>query len=334
MNREQVERIIDNCNLPDSCNNKEIVETHISWLLITDRYVFKIKKPVRFSFLDYSTVEKRKHYCYKEIELNKRLTEGVYLDVLAVNEEGITENADEVDITDYAVMMNKLDREKQLDRMIENNMIRGEDISGIARELAAFHKQSPVLKNAFDSLAFSRVFNDINNVSGVMDKYLEPGYKEIVENCIEASEHYLNRQKMYLNQRVISGFIRDGHGDLNIRNIFINDEPVIIDCVEFNDDFRKVDVLCDIAFLAVDLDFYGLTDLNEQFYNDYTDAYGVKRTADMDRLLAYYKCYRANVRAKVSLLRLKDDTADMEKIIPDVMKYIEMMDEYRKFFAG
>jgi hypothetical protein len=151
---------------------------------------------------------------------------------------------------------------------------------------------------------------------------------------VEASQKYLNQHRDFLNQRVISGFIRDCHGDLNAKNIFLYDEPIIFDCIEFNDEHRHIDVLNEIAFFCVDLDFFDRPDFSNLFYHHYLDAYGTLENGEANRLFHYYKNYRANIRVKVTLLHAKNSEQGMDAIhADDVKKYLTFMNDYKKAFS-
>jgi len=149
-----------------------------------------------------------------------------------------------------------------------------------------------------------------------------------VAECIDHSNEYLNANRGFFNERAITGCRRDGHGDLKSGNIFLYDPPVIFDCIEFNDSFRQLDVLNDIAFLSVDLDFYGREDLAAHFYQEYMDANnGISNNRDASCLFNYFKAYRANVKAKVTALRSKQ-TKPEPQAVGAVEKYIGLMADY------
>src|SRR6056297_88309 len=147
--------------------------------------------------------------------------------------------------------------------------------------------------------------------------------------CIENSYSYLNKIRNFSNHRVISGYQRDCHGDLNASNIFLYDDPVIFDCIEFSSELRQIDVLNDIAFLCVDLDFYNREDLSKIFYEKYREYFGMEENEDEFELFRYYKCYRANVRAKVTLINIqKHNGSDNTRKLEDAKKYIDLMTNY------
>lgn len=140
MTKEQINLLLLNGEFPERSNKKELIETHISWVIICDEYVYKIKKPLKYSFLDFSTLELRKHFCQREIELNKRLTENIYIDVQPVHEskDCFCIGGEEGTIIDYAVRMKRQDRNKQMDILLSNDKVALPDIKNLAEKIASF----------------------------------------------------------------------------------------------------------------------------------------------------------------------------------------------------
>lgn len=276
----------------------ELVETHISWVLISDSIVYKIKKPVTFSFLDFSTPEKRKHYCEAEVRLNKRLTEGIYIDVQPIEQSG--------SILDYAVRMHKVDRQLQMDVLLSQNKITDDDIRRLAEKMVAFHQHTDIIYDK-DPLDIPKKFTDLS----------DEAHHEIIDRAMACNDEFMQHHRQLLISRVQNGFIRDCHGDLHTRNIFLLNTPQPFDCIEFNDDIRQIDVLNEIAFLCMDLEAAGREDLSNLFAGYYNELFPVMDTT----LFNYYKAYRANVRAKVNILGQQQAAAD---------KYLLLMDQYLK----
>lgn len=334
MGPDEIHSLIEDCRLPDSCENAELRETHISWIILTDHLAFKIKRPVKYSFLDFSTLEKRKYYCKREVDLNQRLAPAMYQGVLPIYENQVADN-ESPKVKDYAVKMLRMDNELAMDVLLKQDKITEEDIGKIAAKVARFHNGADVIRNTFDTNKFQQRYADILSVVPYVDKHLGGEWKQLIEDNVEASKTYLFINSDFLNQRVISGFIRDCHGDLNAKNIFIYDDPVIFDCIEFNDEYRQIDVLNDIAFLCVDLEFFGREDFSDQFYGKYLEAYGTLNDGGIDRLFQYYKSYRANVRAKVSLLHAQNSEEGLDSInVDDVKKYLMFMDRYKQLYLS
>lgn len=335
MNKKDILNILQNCLLPDTCNNSQLLETHISWIILTDHFAFKIKKPVKLPFLDFSTPGKRKYFCYREVELNKRLEPEMYIDVITLKRPQNEENgAGNVPEQDYAVQMKRMDGEKQMYNMFQQNQVNLQHLTQLAHKIAGFHKNTKRIKNAFNTARFQDNFADLEkSIKGEKVKDIRESHGGIVNKCIAQSQNYLNDQRDLFNERIISGFQRDCHGDLNVTNIFLYDEPVIFDCIEFTDDFRFIDILDEIATLVVDLDFFGNKGMGEYFYQKYLKIMDMEETGDLAKLFAYYKSYRANVRAKVTLINLQNSSEDQnDEKFNDAKKYIELMESYTRRF--
>ena len=147
MTKEQINELVLKGQFPQSCRLPELIETHISWVVICDRFVYKIKKPIQYSFLDFSSLEKRKYYCEREVELNKRLTDYIYIDVQPVRKTsgGLLIGGEDGEVIDYAVRMRKLERDKQMDILLLNNKVSTSDIQNLAEKIAAFHKNTNII---------------------------------------------------------------------------------------------------------------------------------------------------------------------------------------------
>lgn len=324
----------DECLFPDTCKNSAISETHISWIVLTDNFAFKVKRPVKLSFLDFSILEKRKYFCHREVELNKRLASDMYMGVVPITKSlSVEEPGDKNEIMDYAVQMKRMDNDKEMHKMLEKNQVTQSHLKNLAKTIARFHQNTQIVKNAFNTAGMIEDFSDINNVLKENEQYqlLPASSKDIVLQCIEKSKKYLNDNRDFLNERVINGFQRDCHGDLNATNIFLYDDPVIFDCIEFSDEFRLIDVLSEIAFLCVDLDFYDHEEAGDFFYRKYLQFVGMKENENTHKLFNFYKSYRANIRAKVTMLSIKKKT-DNEKKIKHIKKYIDVMNNYCNHF--
>lgn len=338
MNKNDIEKIKEKCLLPDTCTECRLKETHISWVLLADHYAFKIKRPVKLAFLDFSTPEKRKFFCEKEIELNRRLAPEMYLDVVPVNQYNQIVNNDDVDeddVKDYAVKMKKMDNSKEMDKMLLNNKINETHLDKIAQKISSFHQNAKKVKNAFDTNGFQKEFSAIGNIlDHEQHDPLRNEMGNLVKKCIQKSNDYLNDQRSYFNERIIKGFQRDCHGDLNATNIFVYDEPVIFDCIEFTNDFRFIDILNEIAFLCVDLDFWGKEGMSDHFYKKYLELMNLQENKENKKLFAFYKAYRANIRAKVTLLNLEKRQSHDEEKVKDIKKYLSLMNQYCQQFPS
>ncbi len=331
MEKTQVERLMKEHRFPVSCSKPELIETHISWVIVCDQIVFKIKKPLKYSFLDFSTLEKRKFYCDQEVLLNRRLVEDVYLGVVPVimrngDLEIVLKEKDE--IIDFAVMMQRLPTKKRMDLMLLTGGVSLDHIEQLAERLVLFHKNAPVIYSA-DHHSAHHDFNDLESEKEFLLTHLYKKYDQIISNAIEKSDSFITSHQTTLKTRSDLGYIRDCHGDLHSRNIFLLDEPVIFDCIEFNDKIRQIDILSELAFFCMDLEAAGYPELSEYFMVCYTKRAETIHTEQERDLFIYYKAYRANVRAKVNALRMRDSAGqDFIKARDDCIKYLELMEAY------
>ena len=336
MTKEQINKLHLEGEFHENTQRPELIETHISWVFLCDHFVYKIKKPIQYSFLDFSTMEKRKYYCEREIELNKRLTDDIYLDIQAVKEipARLFIGGENGEIIDYAVRMRKLDRDKQMDALLVNNKVTTTDIRNLAERIAAFHKNTDIVyqKNFLD---VQEKFNDLGAEKDFLHEYLSRNNYTIICQAIDTSNVFMERNKKLLADRLKAGFFRDCHGDLHTRNIFLLPSPQPFDCLEFNDDYRQIDVLNEVAFLCMDLDAFGRQDLSDIFINSYNNLFPSMKTDEDRRLFVYYKGYRSNIRAKVNSLRARDARNDAERslLLAEADKYLTLMDRYMKALA-
>ncbi len=147
MIQEQINSLLLEGDFPEVSAERELIETHISWVILCQRFVYKIKKPIKYSFLDFSTLEKRKKYCKREIELNKRLTDDIYLDVVPINRlnDHYKIGGNLGTVIDYAVRMFKMDRTKQMDQLLVQNKVTKSDIQNLSKKIAAFHGNTVII---------------------------------------------------------------------------------------------------------------------------------------------------------------------------------------------
>ena len=306
MTREDIESIARRQAFPDRDGAAEIVETHANWIILSEHFAFKIKKEVVFSFLDYSTLEKRKFYCQRELSLNQRLTRNIYLRVLPIcqtSEGPLISSASEGPVVDYAVQMQRMDEEHHMPRMLEKGQVKAEHIRQIARLLAHFHKQAEKIHRPLSWKSIFEDFSDILSTRPWVESQLGSREAELLQSIVSGVGRFLERMEGHLQYRNDRGYTVDGHGDLHSRNIFLLDSPVLFDCIEFNDHFRQLDVLDEVAFLFMDFYYHKRPDLAEFLLVEYLEGNpAIEGPADM-ALFYYYLCYRANVRFKVNALQ-------------------------------
>jgi aminoglycoside phosphotransferase family enzyme len=331
MTKEQISDLIANGKFPEKEGHRTLIETHISWVILCDQYVYKIKKPVQYSFLDFSTPALREHFCHREIELNKRLTENIYLDVLPVYESKghYCIGSGEGKLIDHAVRMFKMDTAKQMDVLLVKDQVSKQAILLLAEKVASFHKKAEIVhhKNCLD---VQEMFNDLAGQKDFLARELGGESSSCISQAIETSDKFIEKHAARLEYRLKEGFFRDCHGDLHSRNIFLLPAPEPFDCIEFNDDLRQIDVLNEIAFLCMDLDVFGRQDLSALFVERYNQFFPAMISKEDLSLFIYYKSYRANIRAKVNSLRARTaaDKTEKKKALLTTNKYLKMMEGY------
>ena len=283
----------------------EIVETHISCLLLTGQYVYKFKKPVNLGFLDFSTLEKRKHYCAEELRLNCRLAPELYLEVVAITgDERSPQINGDGPVIEYAVKMVQFDRSRELDKLILRGKVTGAIIDKLAATVASFHGQARVA--AHDSLfgTLEHILQPVaDNLEQIKKMLAQDGQYSVRMLAIEEwTENTFEKLKSHFAKRKTKGFIRECHGDMHLGNmVLIENEPVLFDCIEFSESLRWIDVMSDVAFLVMDLQYHNRPDLAHRFLNAW-----LQETGDYEGLrgLRFFQVYRALVRAKVACIRM------------------------------
>ncbi|MFN7991359.1 MAG: hypothetical protein U0R44_04350 [Candidatus Micrarchaeia archaeon] len=306
----------------------ERIETHVSWLLMDKEHVYKIKKPLRFSFLDFSTMELREFYCREEVRLNSRLSPDVYLGVVPIAEEdGTLRIEGRGRAIDHAVKMVRLDQGRRMDLLLKEDNVGADEVRTIAGMVASFHERAEIARGGFGSPAMiASQIGDLGNFREAIEK--ASGLGRWVDSILLKSSAFMKRNDGLLRRRAGGGFVRDCHGDLHTANVFLTDPIRAIDCIEFNADFRCIDVASDIAFMAMDLEYAGRDDLSETFVGEYLSRTGDK---DAEALLQFYKCYRANVRAKIAAIEWLQKPADEPRERID--RYVLLAERYAKEFS-
>ena len=289
---------------PHAIDDLQLIETHISWVILTGPFAYKIKKPVDLGFLDFSSLEKRHLFCEEELRLNQRTAPSIYLEVLPIT--GTAEQpqwAGEGEVIEYAVKMMQFPQAAQLDRMLESNGLTTQHIDAFAHLVAIFHEQISVADTKLAYGDAKHVLHPIEeNFNHIRECINNADALQILDVLEEWSLSQYKKLKPLLEQRKQQGFIRECHGDMHLRNLaWIGDKPVAFDCIEFNPNLRWIDVISEIAFLIMDLQDRQQTELAQRFLNTYLEITGDYKGV---KLLPFYKVYRALVRAKVDAIRL------------------------------
>lgn len=309
----------------------QMLQTHISWILLIGESAYKFKKPVDLGFVDFTTLEKRHTCCREEIRLNGRLAPSLYLGV-----ESVTGSVEapriggEGTAIEYAVHMKRFPQDALLSHLLERGELRPAHINAFAREVAEFHRGLEPAPSASRFGNPEQVHKPVSDsFSHVADSVADAEVLEHVRRLREWSDlEFADRQADFARRKQ-GGAIRECHGDMHLGNIVLLDGQVtIFDCIEFNEDLRWIDVMSEVAFAAMDLEDRGRSDLGHRFLNAY-----LQRTGDYDGLAVFhfYAAYRAMVRAKVAALRgLQDgvDEAERGRLLEELKGYLHLAEKY------
>jgi uncharacterized protein len=284
----------------------ELIQTHGSIVLLTGDFAYKLKKPVNFGFLDYSTVTNRQHFCAEEIRLNQRGAKELYLAVLPISKQGDKyQFGNEGEIVDYAVRMVQFPQSALLSNQFESGQINPDDMAEMGRVVALFHAEAQTSDYISSFGTIAKIRQSIDDNYRQTEKYIgrSQTQQQYTETKAYTDRFLLEHEQLFLD-RIAGGFIRECHGDLHLRNIcYWQSKILLFDCIEFNESFRFVDTMYDIAFAVMDLEARGRKDLANRFLNTY-----VEQTGDWVGLqvLPMYLSRQAYVRAKVTSFLLDD----------------------------
>ena len=296
---------------PEDTGKIELIQTHISFVFLTKNFVYKVKKPVNFGFLDFSTLEKRRFFCGKELDLNRRLCPEIYLEVVPINKSNIIKINGRGETVEYALKMKRLPQEKIMTVLLKERKIGNKTIDELAKIIAQFHSQAQTGGeiNEYGSLKIVKTNWDENfaQTQKYINQTISDTEFQFIKNKVNV---FMENNRALFENRIKNNKVKDCHGDLHSGNIFITDKICIFDAIEFNDRFRYSDVASDVAFLAMDLDFQQRTDLSDYFIEKYV-LYS--KDQELTKLLGFYKCYRAYVRGKVISFKLDDPNVGAEE---------------------
>lgn len=313
-----IQALLDPRCYPHPVSHVRLIETHISWLLLTGTYAYKIKKPVDLGFADFRTLDQRLHCCKEEIRLNRRFARDIYLRVVPITGSPSAPAVDgEGPALEYAVQMHEFDQSDLLLARLQDDRIEPAHIDALADACAAFHADAAVASAAGTFGAAAALFADATANFDAIEPFVE-------DTCLRTRVARLRQWTIDAHRRLThrferrrhDGHIRECHGDLHLRNIVLLQERITpFDCIEFNESFRWIDVMNELAFTAMDLAAQGRLDYSHRLVNRYLEASG-----DYDGLdvLPFYLVYRAMVRAKVDCLHaaqgdVTPDTRDRER---------------------
>lgn len=316
-----IESLRDPACYPHAVDQVNVIETHISWLLLTGEYAYKVKKPVNFGFLDFTTLEQRRHCCEEEVRLNQRLAPDIYIGLIPI---GGSDDAPELDadegIIEYAVKMYQFDPELRLDRLLKRHLFETHWIDLLAEQIAAFHQRIPIVAQDSPWGEPETLWEVVaDNYRYIPPDHLDADDWTLLQQLSTCTAERFRALEGLMRQRKREGHVRECHGDLHLANInLFHDQLRLFDCIEFNLEFRWIDTISDLAFLLMDLE------ANQQFRwaNRCLNLY-LELTGDYTALplLNFYKAYRSMVRAKVAMLGNQPD-------LPTCRHYLKLTEHY------
>ena len=307
----------------------ELLQTQMSFIFIAGDYTYKTKKPVNLGYLDYTTLEQRERLCRQELELNRRLSPGAYLEVVPISQSGQDFKLGGKDnVIEYAVKMKTLPRDRMMDVLLPAGRVTPDMLKQVALKMADFHSRAATSdKISYFGSQEAVKINAKENFDQT-EKYIGKIIPQHVYSFIkERSWRFIEDNSALFQQRVASGRVRDCHGDLHAQHIcFAKDDIYIYDCIEFNERFRYCDVASEVSFLSMDIDRYGRADLSRAFADAYIQA---SHDSGIAQLTDYYKCYMAYVRGKVACFKYDDPyLKDKEALRSEARLYFNLAYRY------
>ncbi len=308
-----------------------VLQTHISYVLLTGTYAYKIKKAVSLPFLDFSTLAFRKHYCDEELRINRRLAPELYLDVVPITgtPEAPRMNG-EGKVIEYAVKMIQFPDADRLDRVADRGDLGAPQMMALARTIADFHAAVAVADRDTPFADSEHLRSEVmGNFESLSAQSLPENTPPLLADIRGWSARSLVDRGAQFRARKRAGMVRECHGDMHLANMALLDKQIsIFDALEFNENFRWVDVQSELAFLAMDLDYRGLPGLGWLLLSAY-----LENTGDYVglRLLRHYKVYRAMVRAKVAALRMSqcaEGTPERQQAVAELASHVELARTY------
>ena len=317
---------------PDRPQRVERMETHISWVFLTPRFAYKLKKPVKFDFLDFTTLEQRHAACLEELTINRRLAKDIYLDLVAVTQgaDGRLSLGGAGRQIDWLVKMVRLPAENSLDRLILENRLAEADIEALTATLVHFYRRLPPLTIKTPDYRANLELHIRANRRELLTADSLPS--ELIKRVHSGQLRQLRFAPEKFDHRVCDGRIVDGHGDLRPEHIYFAPQPVVIDGIEFNPEFRRIDVLDELSFLAMECEILGAEPLGRHLIDAYCRAANDLPPAG---LLPFYRSYRACVRAKVAVLRGRQWVGESRRIALEIAgRYLALADRVASELGG
>jgi len=313
---------------PDHPSRVDVIQTHMSWVFLTDQLVYKLKKPVRFDFLDFSTLERRHHDCMEELRLNRRLAPDVYLDVvpLTIDASGQLHLGNEGEPVEWLVKIKRLPRELMLDQAIANNQVDQSDVRDFTKRLAEFYQQAEPV--AMTAQAYQQRL--AQSIHAYSQGLLKPDYEiphRRVDTVRKSLLNYLSEKSDLFNTRIAEHRIVEAHGDLRPEHVCLTRPPVFIDCLEFNRDLRNLDPADELAFLALECEYAGAGWIGQVVF----ETYRQQTDDDPPQSLIYF--YKA-LRARLSIQHLDDhDTNERQKWTRRALDYLQLAEHHAEMLG-
>jgi aminoglycoside phosphotransferase family enzyme len=308
---------------PEATSRVDVKETHMSWVFLTDTNAWKLKKPVRYDYLDFSTPDARRRNCEEEVRLNRRLAPDVYLGVvpLTIDSQRKLTLGGQGQPVDWLVRMRRLPSDRMLDQAIADHTWTDEDLHKVGVLLARFYEHSPPIPMSAAEYQ-RRLSSELRNAQSELTRseHALPG--DLVNSVVSTELRCLEMYEKLFTGRVRNGRIIEAHGDLRPEHICLEPQPVIIDCLEFNRDFRILDPASELSFLALECERLGAPRPGELLLK----TYGIETGDRLPReLMAFYKSYHACVRAKIAIWHLRDhDPLSAPKWTNKAIQYLQL----------
>ena len=320
---------------PDAYEEKpgkiELVQTHISFVFLTKNFVYKMKKAVNLGFLDFTSLERRRFFCEKELELNRRLCRDMYLAVVPITKNDAIKINGDGETVEYVVKMRRIPQEQMMSKLIEKNKVDNKLVDRIAKLISEFHSKAETNSriSGFGSVETIKT-NWRENFEQTEEYAGKTIFIEDAKLIRERVEDFVEENASLFKKRIAEGRVKDCHGDIHSGNIFATDGIYIFDAIEFNERFRYSDVAADVSFLSMDLDFRKRSDLSDFLVERYVKYSGDQ---ELTKLLPFYKCYRAYVRGKVVSFKLNDpniSNKDKKASTEEAKEYFKLATDYAK----
>ncbi len=340
---EWIDQMLKPTFYPEGTTKVDLVQTHISWVFLCDEFVYKVKKPVDFGFLDFTTLEKREHFIREELRLNRRLCPEIYLECLPLQrlEDGsyaLGEQGGVGEVVEWVLKMKRMPEAGMMQGMIRREEIGAGHLDRIVERLVPFYRAAATGGWVDEYGTLEKVWFNIqenfDQTRPFLGDLLDEGK---FQKIVRYNHDFVEANKGLFEERIRGHMIREGHGDLYSANICFDEERgdvYCFDCIEFNERFRCGDVACDLGFLAMDLDFHGLPWFEKQLVEGFSSGYGDEK---LTLLMDFYKCYRAYVRAKIGCFMANDpglDSALREKAREDARDYFALAYRYAGGLKG